>query len=928
MTAAAVDRQQAHNPAPPEAAEDPYLEATVELLHDLLIGVARSRQPEIVPVIDEGLEGVDEDRDLLLRGLQTDGIWFQLLNIAEENAYTRQRRQIEAAAGSDQMAGSFDRVIGKAAAAGVPAEAVQGVLETARIGPVITAHPTEAKRVTVLEIHRRIYRLLVELESRRWTPREREARIAALRDEIDLLWLTGEIRLDRPTVEQEVAWGLHFFHETLFRGVPELYDKLEAALRRHYPEHGFEIPPFLQFGSWIGGDRDGNPFATNEVARDTLYRYRLASLRHYRQQVDELVQILSIASHSLDVPRSFLSALARQLDESGQGKKISDRNPGEVFRQYLVCIGLRLDTTITAAELRELPAKAKGYHSADALLADLRTVEQGLAEARCGSLAKTRVRPLRRRVEAFGFRTVSLDLRENTTVVNRTLRVLWSRMNSTPQAQAPEPGSDDWKRWLVSELTRPMSDLPEFEELPAEAAETLGLFRTVAGSKARLDRQAVGAFVLSMTQSAADVLGVYLLAKYAGLFSDAEGVETCTLPVVPLFETIEDLQRAPAIMRELHAVPVVRRSVRRQGGTQEVMIGYSDSNKDGGFLCANWELSKAQMKLTRLCETTGIPIAFFHGRGGSVSRGGAPAGRAIAAQPPDSVRGRLRLTEQGEVVSSKYANRGTAGFQLELIAASVLEHSLPAGGETKPAGNPEFDEAMEALSGMSYAAYRRLAEHPGLVTYYQAASPVEELVRLKMGSRPARRFGAASLDDLRAIPWVFGWSQNRHLVPGWFGVGTALASFLQVRGAAGERLLAAMFADSALFRLIVDEVEKTLLMVDLDIAGRYAKLVPDAQIRGEIFTMIEEEFHRTCAQVLRLTGETDLAVRFPNLRSRMTRRLPILGQVGREQVKLLKRYRAAKGKAGAKGKGGAGAKDFVPLLLSINCVSSGLGWTG
>jgi phosphoenolpyruvate carboxylase len=437
-----------------------------------------------------------------------------------------------------------------------------------------------------------------------------------------------------------------------------------------------------------------------------------------------------------------------------------------------------------------------------------------------------------------------------------------------------------------------------------------------------LDRQAVGAFVLSMTQSVADVLGVYLLAKYAGLFSDAEGVETCTLPVVPLFETIEDLQRAPAIMRELHAVPVVRRSVRRQGGTQEVMIGYSDSNKDGGFLCANWELSKAQVKLTRLRETTGIPIAFFHGRGGSVSRGGAPAGRAIAAQPPDSVRGRLRLTEQGEVVSSKYANRGTAGFQLELIAASVLEHSLPAGGKTKPAGNPEFDEAMEALSGMSYAAYRRLAEHPGLVTYYQAASPVEELVRLKMGSRPAKRFGGASLDDLRAIPWVFGWSQNRHLITGWFGVGTALASFLHVRGAAGKRLLAAMFADSSLFRLIIDEVEKTLLMVDLDIAGRYAKLVPDEQVRGDIFGMIEEEFHRTCAQVLRLTGETDLAVRFPNLRSRMTRRLPILGQVGREQVRLVERYR------GAKVKGGAGAKDFVPLLLSINCVSSGLGWTG
>jgi phosphoenolpyruvate carboxylase len=901
--------------------EDSYLEGTVERLFGLLVEVLKKRQPEIQAVFTTGLDSLDPDRELLLRGLQTQGIWLQLLNIAEENAFTRQRRRVELLAGPDEVVGSFDRVLARAAAAGVEAEAVRRVLAVARIRPVITAHPTEAKRVTVLEIHRRIYRLLVELESDRWTPRERQALIQDLGNEIDLLWLTGEIRLERPKVEQEVAWGLHFFQETLFERVPELYDKLELALKRHYPEDGIEVPAFLQFGSWIGGDRDGNPFVTNEVTRETLARCRLTALGCYRDSLDRLVRTLSIAAHGVAVPKAFLKVLAQRLDDSGTGTEISSRNPGEVFRQFLVCMGRRLDATITAAEFGEVAA-GSGYRGAEAFVADLKELEQALTASGCAALARAHVRPLRSMVEAFGFRTVSLDLRQNTAVTNRTLQAIWRLGHD---GDPPDARSQAWRDWLLAELARPLDRLPEFEELPPEAAEAFGLFRMAAEARSWLDRDAVGAFVLSMTESAADVLGIYLLAKWGGLFSDTEGTESCTLSVVPLFETIEDLRQAPAILKALHGVPVVRRSLRRQGGIQEVMIGYSDSNKDGGFLCSNWELAKAQVKLARLHETTGIPVSFFHGRGGSVSRGGVPAGRAVAAQPPGSVRGRLRLTEQGEVVSSKYANRGTARFQLELIAASVLEHSLltedrgAGGGQPR---NPDFDEAMEALAGMSYAAYRRLAEHPGLVDYYQAASPVEELVRLKIGSRPARRFGAASLADLRAIPWVFGWSQNRHMITGWFGAGSALESFLEVRGAAGETLLKDMFESFPMFRLIVDEMEKTLLLVDLDIAWGYAELVPEADLRDEIFALVQSEYERACANLLRITGEERLGARFPNFLDRMARRLPVLDQVGREQVRLIRRTREAKGAGGVR-KG-----DLVPLLLSINCVAAGLGWTG
>jgi phosphoenolpyruvate carboxylase len=363
-----------------------------------------------------------------------------------------------------------------------------------------------------------------------------------------------------------------------------------------------------------------------------------------------------------------------------------------------------------------------------------------------------------------------------------------------------------------------------------------------------------------------DVLGAYLLAKVARLFGDTAGVESFTLPIVPLFETIEDLQRAPAIMRELLGVPLVRRSVRTQGGVLEVMIGYSDSNTDGGFLTSNWELYKAQIKLTRLGQEIGVPIAFFHGRGGSVSRGGAPTGRAIAAQPAGSIQGRMRITEQGEVVSFKYANRGTAQYQIELLAASVFEHTLKSEREQALVPTAEFDEAMEALSGAAQAAYRKLIDHPDLLVYYQSASPLEEISLLNLGSRPARRFGARTLGDLRAIPWVFAWSQNRHFVPGWFGVGSGIQTFLQVRGPRGATLIQRMFADSRLFRLIVDEVEKSLSYVDLGVAREYAELVPDPRVRVEVFGLIEEEYRRTVDAVLRISGDAELAHRFPRFR--------------------------------------------------------------
>ena len=902
-----------------------YTAEVVTLLHGVFLDVVRARQPEIEEVLAGRAPHPQGDRPLLLRTLQAHGIWFQLLSIAEQNAGMRRRRLLETQRGLDRVPGTFASVVSEVLRTGVPAERLQSLLDGLRVRPVVTAHPTEAKRVTVLEIHRRIYLLLVQMESSRWTPREREAFVADLRTEVDLLWLTGELRLERPTVDQEVAWGLHFFNQALYERVPELLERLESQLERLRAGRGgpLRVPPFFQFGTWIGGDRDGNPGVTSEVTRRALFANRLSSLRRHRSRLGQLVQRLSLAERSFEVPPEFRAALASALAASGDPRGIAARNPGELFRQLAACMKRRLEATLEAAERGEPAPDAPGaaYRDADALVADLLLMERALEAIRCGSIARRLVRPIRREVECFRFRTASLDLRESSTATNAALQALWRGSGATA-ADPPQADSQRWGAWLRDELARPSSGAADLPPLPAQADATLGLLRTVAETRDRLDREAVGSIILSTTRSAGDVLGVYLLARRAGLFVGSGEAERCSVMIVPLFESIDDLERAPAIMRELLSTPVVRRTVEGLGGVQEVMVGYSDSNKDGGYLCSNWKLFEAQSRLHDVGKGCGIPLSFFHGRGGPVSRGGAPVGRAIAAQPAGSVQGRLRVTEQGEVVSFKYANRGTAQFQMELLAASVMEHSLGLGQGPEPRLGAEFEEGMRTLSELSRVAYRRLVDHPGLVSYYQGASPVEELALLNLGSRPARRSGAGTLAELRAIPWVFAWTQNRHLVPGWYGVGTAFTRFAEMRGHSGRELLRRMFDGCRPFRLIVDEVEKTLPQVDLDVAREYARLVPDAPTREEIFGLVEEEYHRTVDALLRLTRHDRLLDRFPRFRRRLSRRLPALKRVGLEQVELVRRFRGARDREPLR------EEHLAPLLLSINCVAAGLGWTG
>jgi phosphoenolpyruvate carboxylase len=886
-----------------------------QLLFDLLVEVVGRFEPEVAAVLREERNTAGMPAVLLARTLQAQGIWFQLLAIAEQNRDMRNRREIERERGYSQLRGTFGGVFAAAAREGISAAEIREVLGSLRVRPVITAHPTEAKRVTVMERQRRIYLKLLELESPRWTDRERDELIQTVREEIELLWLTGELKLEKPTVAQEVAWGLYFFNENLFDVVPQMLAKVQSAFAKQFPGEPLEVPIFFQFGSWIGGDRDGNPYVTSEVTRRTLWQTRLASLERYRARLSDLIRALSIEDHALPLPDAFRAAVGEAIRALPDGEARAARNRGEIFRQFIGCMLSRIETTIEHAS-RERPAPAEtGYRHADALIEDVDLMRDALRASGAERIADALLLPLRREVGTFRFCTVRLDVRENSMRVNQTLAALYRARNGG--AEAPATGSNEWKQWLKSELATPRRNPGSCEGLPADAMETLETFRTIARLREEVDREAFGALILSMTRSAADVLGVYLLAKEAGLFADAAGIERCTLPIVPLLETIPDLRRAPAILKELLAVPLVQRSLYVQRKIQEVMIGYSDSNKDGGYLTAHWELAKAQGDLTRVGREHGVTIAFFHGRGGSLSRGGAPTGRAIAAAPAGSIGGQFRVTEQGEVVSFKYANRGTAAYQVELLGSSVVEHVLRSRRDAALVPVHEFHEAMEALAGTAWSAYRKLMEMPGMLVYLQQSSPLEELSLLNIGSRPARRTQAATLEDLRAIPWVFAWTQNRHMLSGWYGVGSGIKAFLDVRKERGVELLRRMFNEARLFRLILDDVERTLLQVDMSIASEYAELVQDEAVRREIFSQVNTEFELTSRMILAVSGGACIGERFPQFRRRLARRLKTINQVSREQVHLLRAHRSD------------GSDEVrTALLRSINCAAAGLGATG
>ncbi len=891
---------------------DSVADEHLKLLRDLLHSVVQQHAPSVASVLDSaGVHGFTSSENRVA-ALQAVSIWLQLLNIVQENNAMRQRRTVESMNGPEHVSGTMCNALAQIASSGSGTNLAEH-LETLEICPTLTAHPTEAKRVTVLEIHRRIYRKLVDLEQNRWTEFERLQHIQDLRNEIDLLWMTGELRLERPTLEQEIAWGQHFFADILFDAVPQLYAQLDRALERQYPKTSNRSSSFFQFSSWIGGDRDGNPNVLWETSRGAIESSRHAVITHYRKKIASLIHVISISSNIVQLPNKGFTRLEQLRDEVGCHEAMDRRNPGECFRQFLSVVDQKL-----VATMHDTGQPTIAYANPRALVDDVSLLEDCLRHVGSDGLADRLLKPLRQQVLSFGFRGTALDIRQNSTVINAVMKEILDAQ--TEPRQNIQIGSNSWATAL-GDCLNAQNDPPSIpSQLSSIAEETVGLFKLVGSIQSSVDPKAIGAFILSMTQSTQDWLAVYALARICGLHAEGDATAAINIRAVPLFETIGDLRNSSKILMDIYSVPLVKRSILAHQNCLEIMLGYSDSNKDGGYLCSTWELVKAQNKLVTTAGKLGLKLKFFHGRGGSVSRGGAPVGRAIAAQPAGTIGGKLRITEQGEVVSTKYANRGTALHEMEQLTAGVLLHSCTNSVPSRDAG--EFDDTMEALSGLSQIAYQKLLTSEGFLDYFQKASPVEELSLLKIGSRPAKRFGANSLDDLRAIPWVFAWSQNRHLLTGWYGLGSALDTLVDIRGENTTKILRVMFENSKQFRLVIDEVEKTLFQTNMEISTLYAGLARDNSQATAILGNVESEFQRTRAWVQRLNGGTELAARFPVFQNRINRVGPFTDETNRLQVDLLQQFRSLEAEDDKR------QSITTELLMTMNCIAAGLGWTG
>ncbi len=856
----------------------------------------------------EGL-GLAEARGVL----KAFAAYFQLVNLAEEQERVRvlHRRAQRAHAEGRSVGETIAAAVRQLRADGVPPEAIQGLLDEMLIQPVFTAHPTEAKRRTILAKLRRMAFVLHELDFHSPTPDEARELHDALREEIVALWQSDETRLRQPTVMDEVRNGLYFFDEVLFDLAPALYRRLEMALADCYPGHPFRIPRFLQFGSWIGGDRDGNPFVTPAVTEEALREHKALALRLYQRSLDRMHGHLSSSARYGISPELQASIEADAALFPDEAEKVAARYPMQPYRHKLSFIYRKLGAT---AEANRRPWRADhlprpgAYRNAAEFLDDLRLIQDSLRGHRGERLAEGRLGTIVRQADIFGFHLATLDIRQHAERHTRALAEIFARYGlAEDYAALPEA---EKARLLTAELLSARPLAPARLDFSPETNETLELFRLIRRAHERVGIEAIQNYIISMTTGASDVLAVLLMAKDAGV--DA------ALNIVPLFETLADLQAAPGIMDALFANPAYAAHLARRGRNQQIMLGYSDSNKDTGYVTATWALRRAQQALPAVCAAHGVRLTLFHGRGGSIGRGGGPTNRAILAQPAESLRGRIRLTEQGEAITNRYANRELAQRHLEQIIHAVLIRSL-APGAVISAHEARWEAIMDALSAEARSAYRGFVhDSPALLRYFQDATPIDAIGRLNIGSRPARRRATARIDDLRAIPWVFAWLQSRAGLPGWYGLGAALTAW------AGEDAgrwaeLAEMYREWPFFRALIDNAQLSLRQADLSIAEVYASLA-DAETRAAVFPVLQAEYRRAEAAILRLTGQGDLLEDEPWLRRSIQLRNPYIDPMNYLQVVLLRRWRDA---------GGVEAEALrEAVLLSVNGVAAGLRNTG
>ncbi len=871
----------------------------VELIRQTAVAFRRTESgaPEAKSELEGLLNALDIEQTLHV--VRAFSFFSHLLNIAEDAQQIR-RRRAHAEAGSPPRAGSIAYALERLRSEGLRSEELLAWLDRARVSPVLTAHPTEVKRQSILHCEREIARLLA-------APQD-AARDERLRREVLRLWLTSMLRLTKLEVADEIANGLAYFRMTFVSELPRLYEEIELALKDCFAlEQAPQIAPFLTIGSWIGGDRDGNPNVTAQTLCAALTQQAQLILEHYLDQVNLLGRELSISTRVKQVSPALLALAQGSGDDSPYRRD-------EPYRRALSGIYARLAASAEALTGRQAAlrpsANCPGYGGAQELAADLDTVAGALVEQGAARLAEGRLARLRRQVSLFGFHLAPIDLRQSSDEHEATVAELLARAGVEANYAALD--EDGRSALLARELAgpRPLRS-PHLEYSPRVQRE-LAVLAAAADGCRRFGARAAPHYVISHCESVSDLLEVGVLLREAGLLRP-DARPQLDMDIIPLFESIADLERSGAIIDRALKLPLYRSWIDARGGEQEVMLGYSDSNKDGGYLASSWSLHEASADLVRVCRAHGVRLRLFHGRGGTVGRGGGPSYDAILAQPAGSVDGALRLTEQGEVIASKYGGPERGRHNLETLAAATLEASLGA----RPRNDAEREhhaKAMEELSSISLRAYRALVkETPGFLEYFRASTPIAEIADLNIGSRPAARGRSARLEDLRAIPWVFSWSQCRLMLPGWYGFGTAVERWLARPGVSLDELRE-MHERWAFFRSVLSSLDMVLAKTDLAIASRYAELVPDAALRARVFGDVAAEWHRTRHWLARITGRDELLADNPTLARSIRSRFPYLDPLNHLQVELLRRYRA----------GDTDARTKRAIHLTINGVAAGL----
>jgi phosphoenolpyruvate carboxylase len=856
---------------------------------------------------------VKRELDLLLNALpigealevvRAFSYFSHLVNIAED-VHQNRRRHAYALAGAAPQIGSIARALSRAAQGGSDGAALARWFADALVSPVLTAHPTEVQRRSILDCEREIARLLQWRDRVVFAPEEAAEFEAALYRQVLALWQTAMLRLSKLRVADEIDNGLAFYRYTFLSEIPRIYAALEQRLRDDFAlPPDMRLPPFLRMGSWIGGDRDGNP----NVVADTLARAVGAQatvvFSHYLEQVHRLGAELSLSSR-LVTPTLELTALAAAARDDNPHRK------DEPYRQALVGVYSRVAATASAlAGLtpRYAPQVVlAAYATPGELHADLSTIRTSLATHGAQLLAAGRLDPLIRAVEVFGFHLAVLDLRQNADVHESTVSELLTRAGVVENYEVlPE---DARVALLARELSGPRLLYSAHLEYSPRTASELAILRVAADIHRRYGAAALPNYVISKCQSVSDLLEVGVMLKEVGLLRGA----VLALNIIPLFETIDDLTHASQIMRAAFALSCYRDWLAGRDDWQEVMLGYSDSNKDGGYFTANWSLYRAELALVDAFAANGVKLRLFHGRGGSVGRGGGPSYEAILAQPPGSVSGGLRITEQGEIIASKYSDPDLGRRNLETLVAATLEASLQDAGALGARAS-EYYAAMDALSAHALAAYRALVyETPHFVEYFRASTPIAEIAELNIGSRPASRTASSRIEDLRAIPWVFSWSQCRLMLPGWFGFGIAVDAWL-AGVPDGLALLREMHERWPFFKSVLSNMAMVLAKTDLAVASRYAELVPDRAVRESIYARLAADHRRTTELVLQITEHESLLQDNPTLSRSIRDRFPYLDPLNHLQVELLRRYRA----------GQVDERTKRAIHLTINGVAAGL----